>query len=72
MAAGVHPDVELLIVDVDATLVLAHNDAKQGGAAPTSIRSGFHPLLVYLDCGKAPGEPLAGILRSSNAPRWWR
>jgi hypothetical protein len=40
-AAGVHPDVELLIVDVDATLVLAHNDAKQGGAGPYKHSFGF-------------------------------
>jgi hypothetical protein len=31
-AAGAHPDVELLIIDADATLVLAHSDAKQGAA----------------------------------------
>jgi hypothetical protein len=39
-AAGAHPDVELLIVDADATLVLAHSDAKQGAAGPTSTPSG--------------------------------
>src|SRR5215207_7023438 len=32
------------------------------------ISFGFHPLLAYLDRGKAPGEPLAGILRPGNAP----
>jgi hypothetical protein len=31
-AAGGDPDVELLIVDADATLVLAHSDAKEGAA----------------------------------------
>ena len=40
-AAGAHPDPELLIVDADATLVLAHSDAKQGAEAPTRDRSGF-------------------------------
>jgi hypothetical protein len=29
-AAGAHPDPELLVVDADATLVLAHSDAKEG------------------------------------------
>src|ERR687898_162498 len=31
-AAGGDPDVELLIIDADATLVLAHTDAKAGTA----------------------------------------
>jgi hypothetical protein len=66
-AAGAHPDVELLIVDADATLVLAHSDAKQGAAGTYQHTFGFAPLLAYLDRGKAPGEPLAGILRPGNA-----
>ena len=67
-AAGAHPDVELLIIDADATLVLAHSDAKQGAAGTYKGSFGFHPMLAYLDRGKAPGEPLAGILRPGNAP----
>jgi hypothetical protein len=67
-AAGAHPDLELLIVDADATLVLAHSDAKQGAAGTYKHSFGFHPLLAYLDRGMAPGEPLAGILRPGNAP----
>jgi Transposase DDE domain group 1 len=66
-AAGAHPDIELLIVDADATLVLAHSDAKQGAAGTYKHTFGFAPLLAYLDCGQAPGEPLAGILRPGNA-----
>jgi hypothetical protein len=31
-AAGGEPEVELLIIDADATLVLSHSDAKQGAA----------------------------------------
>jgi hypothetical protein len=31
-AAGAHPDLGLLIVDADATLVLAHSDAKEAAA----------------------------------------
>ena len=67
-AAGAHPDVELLIIDADATLVLAHSDAKQGAAGTYKGSFGFHPLLAYLDRGQAPGEPLAGLLRPGNAP----
>jgi hypothetical protein len=67
-AAGAHPDPELLIVDADATLVLAHSDAKQGAGGTYKGSFGFHPLLAYLDRGHAPGEPLAGLLRPGNAP----
>jgi Transposase DDE domain group 1 len=66
-AAGGDPDVELLIIDADATLVLAQSDAKQGAAGSYKHTFGFHPLLAYLDRGKAPGEPLAGLLRPGNA-----
>ena len=65
-AAGGHPEVELLIVDADATLVLAHSDAKQGAAGTYKHSFGFAPLLAYLDRGQAPGEPLAGILRPAT------
>jgi hypothetical protein len=67
-AAGAHPDPELLIVDADATLVLAHSDHKEGAAGTYKHSFGFHPLLAYLDRGAGPGEPLAGILRPGNAP----
>jgi Transposase DDE domain group 1 len=66
-AAGGDPDVELLVIDADATLVLAHSDAKQGAAGTYKGSFGFAPLLAYLDRGAAPGEPLAGILRPGNA-----
>jgi hypothetical protein len=66
-AAGGDPDVELLIIDADATLVLAHSDAKEGAAGTYKHTFGFAPLLAYLDRGQAPGEPLAGILRPGNA-----
>jgi hypothetical protein len=67
-AAGAHPDLELLVVDADATLVAAHSGAKQGAAGTYKGSFGFHPLLAYLDRGAAPGEPLAGLLRPGNAP----
>jgi hypothetical protein len=66
-AAGAHPDPELLIVDADATLVLAHSDAKEAAAGTYKHSFGFCPLLAYLDRGPAPGEPLAGLLRPGNA-----
>jgi Transposase DDE domain group 1 len=65
--AGGDPDVDLLTVDLDATLVLAHSDAKQGAAGTYKGSFGFSPLLAYLDRGQAPGEPLAGLLRPGNA-----
>ncbi len=67
-AVGGGPDVELLVIDADATLVLAHSDHKEGAAGTYKHTFGFHPLLAYLDRGKAPGEPLAGLLRPGNAP----
>jgi hypothetical protein len=67
-AVGGDPEVELLVIDADATLVLAHSDHKQGAAGTYKHSFGFHPLLAYLDRGQAPGEPLAGILRPGNAP----
>jgi DDE family transposase len=67
-AVGGDPDLELLVVDADATLVLAHSDAEQGAAGTYKHTFGFAPLLAYLDRGAAPGEPLAGILRPGNAP----
>ena len=66
-AAGGDPDVELLIIDADATLVLAQTDAKEGATGTDKGSFGFAPLLAYLDRGPAPGEPLAGLLRPGNA-----
>jgi Transposase DDE domain group 1 len=66
-AVGGDPDMELLIIDADATLVLAQTDAKEGAAGTYKGSFGFAPLLAYLDRGPAPGEPLAGILRPGNA-----
>jgi hypothetical protein len=66
-AAGGDPAVDLLVIDVDATLVTAHSDFKEGAEGTYKHTFGFHPLLAYLDRGQAPGEPLAGILRPGNA-----
>jgi hypothetical protein len=64
--AGAHPDSELLLVDLDATLVDAHSE-KQGAAGTYKHTFGFHPLLAYLDRADGTGEPLAGVLRPGNA-----
>jgi Transposase DDE domain group 1 len=66
-AAGGDPEVEVLVIDVDATLVTAHSDFKEGAEGTYKHTFGFHPLLAYLDRGRAPGEPLAGLLRPGNA-----
>jgi hypothetical protein len=66
-AAGGDPDVDLLVIDIDATLVTAHSDFKEGAEGTYKHTFGFHPLLAYLDRGTAPGEPLAGLLRPGNA-----
>jgi hypothetical protein len=56
-----------LCIDLDATLITAHSDDKDG-AAPTYKRGwGFHPLLGYLDRSDGLGESLGGMLRSGNA-----
>ncbi len=56
-----------LVVDLDATIVIAHSDKEQ--ASPTFKRTyGFHPLLAFVDHGPAgTGEPLAVLLRPGNA-----
>ena len=72
-AAGAGPALtpddngDVLILDVDASLLTAHSEKEQ--AAPTYKRGfGFHPLLVFLDrpdvCG---GEALSAVLRPGNA-----
>lgn len=56
-----------LIIDLDATVVIAHSDKQS--AAPTFKRTfGFHPLLAFCDHGsQGSGEPLAVLLRPGNA-----
>lgn len=55
-----------LVVDIDATLVIAHSEKEN--AAPTFKRTfGFHPLLAFLDHGpEGTGEPLGVLLRPGN------
>jgi hypothetical protein len=55
------------ILDIDATLVDAHTDRKQGAACSYKHTFGFHPLACWLDRGDGRGEALAGILRPGSA-----
>ena len=56
-----------LTIDLDATLLTAHSDKEN--AAPTYKKGfGFHPLLAFIDHGRAgTGEPAAMLLRPGNA-----
>ncbi len=58
---------ELVTVDLDATIVIAHSEKEN--AAPTWKKTfGFHPLAAFADHGPAgTGEPLAIVLRPGNA-----
>jgi Transposase DDE domain group 1 len=60
-------DGELIVADIDATLVTAHSDKEQA-AATWKKGWGFHPLTVFADHGAGGnGEPLAILLRPGNA-----
>jgi len=52
-----------IVLDLDATLVLAHSEKEQA-ASNYKHGFGFHPVLCYLDESE---EALAGILRRGNA-----
>jgi hypothetical protein len=56
-----------VVIDLDATIVLAHSEKEQ--AAPTWKKTfGFHPMTAWADHGEGGnGEPLAIVLRPGNA-----
>src|ERR1700744_4028617 len=60
-------DGGLVVVDLDATIVIAHSEKEQ--AAPTWKKTfGFHPMTAWADPGAAAkAEPLASELRPGNA-----
>ena len=60
-------DGELITIDIDATIVIAHSEKEQ--AAPTWKKTfGHHPLTAFADHGPdGGGEPLAIMLRPGNA-----
>lgn len=69
-AAGVRPRMwahsdrsEVLVIDVDSTLVEIHSENKQGAAPHYKNGYGFHPMV----CTTADGEPLWVKLRPGNA-----
>ncbi|HZJ05988.1 MAG TPA: IS1380 family transposase [Nocardioidaceae bacterium] len=64
--AGTRPD-EPLCIDVDATLITAHSDDKDGAGKTYKRTWGFHPLGAWLDRGDGLGEALAATLRPGNA-----
>jgi DDE family transposase len=56
-----------VVIDLDATLVIAHSD-KEDASRTWKRTFGFHPLLCFLDRPDiAGGEALAGLLRPGNA-----
>ena len=57
------PGRELLVVDIDSTLVEVHSENKAGAAAHYKGGWGFHPMV----CSTDAGEPLWGMLRAGNA-----
>ena len=61
------PEEGPLCVDLDATLVVAHSDDKDGAGKTYKRTWGFHPMTAWLDRGDGTGEALAIELRSGNA-----
>jgi hypothetical protein len=55
--------IDAVVLDIDATLILAHSD-KEGAAATYKSSYGFHPLAVWCD---NTGECLAVKLRPGSA-----
>jgi hypothetical protein len=64
------PTDELVPVDIDGTIVVAHSE-KESAAATFKRTFGFHPLLAFIDHGPdgdgGGGEPLAAVLRPGSA-----
>jgi Transposase DDE domain group 1 len=67
--AGGDPEMELLVIDADATLVLAHSETKEGAAGTYKGSFGFAPLLAYLDRGQAPGSRWPASCGRATPPR---
>jgi hypothetical protein len=68
-AAGAGPDVTAgLVIDLDATITIAHSEKQNAAATWKKTYGLFHPLLAYLDRPDVSGgEALAGLLRPGNA-----
>jgi hypothetical protein len=69
LAGGAAPGADggPVVIDLDATIVIAHSEKEQ--AAPTWKKTfGFHPMTAWADHGQdGNGEPLAIVLRPGNA-----
>jgi hypothetical protein len=69
LAGGAAPGADggPVIVDLDATIVIAHSEKEQ--ACPTWKKTfGHHPMTAWADHGQdGNGEPLALVLRAGNA-----
>ena len=60
MTTGTAP----VILDIDASLVEIHTEAKEGTGPHYKGGWGFHPMFCFAD---ATGEALCGLLRPGNA-----
>jgi hypothetical protein len=67
LAGDAAPGGGPVIIDLDATIVIAHSEKEQ--ASPTWKKTfGHHPMTAWADHGAAGnGEPLAIVLRPGNA-----
>lgn len=65
--AGQEP-TDPLMLDLDATIVTAGSDDKDGASSTFKGTFGFHPIMAYLDRGDGTGEALVGMLRSGRRP----
>ena len=68
-AAGGDPEVELLVIDADATLVLAHSETKEGGPAPTSTPSGSPRCWHIWTAAGHPGSRWPASCGRATPPR---
>jgi hypothetical protein len=65
--AGTPTQAGNIVLDLDATLLIAHSD-KEHATKTWKKTFGHHPLLAFVDHGEGgTGEPVAGLLRRGSA-----
>ncbi len=65
--AGAPSQAGNIVLDLDATLLIAHSD-KEHATKTWKKTFGHHPLLAFVDHGEGgTGEPVAGLLRRGSA-----
>jgi hypothetical protein len=65
--AGAPAQAGKIVVDLDATILIAHSD-KEKATKTWKKTFGHHPLLGFVDHGEGgTGEPVAGLLRVGSA-----